>query len=118
MKLTEVIQQQFIASPSGHSVVNSRRPPKPRTPEDCPACRATLQPVRPPISTPLQPYSQLESPRGRRKRIATAGFACPNSDCRYYGITDNQIHVNTRSEHGSRVLPYTLPRYTKVYSRT
>ena len=26
-------------------------------------------------------------------RIATAGFACPNSDCLYYGITDDQIHA-------------------------
>ena len=26
-------------------------------------------------------------------RIATAGFARPNSVCRYYGIADNQIHA-------------------------
>jgi IS1 family transposase/transposase-like protein len=35
----------------------------------------------------------VKDPRGRKKRIATAGFACPNSNCRYYGITDEQIHA-------------------------
>ncbi len=70
----------------------SPRPLKPRTPDDCPACRAT-QPGQPPASTPLKPYSQVKSPRGRKKRIVTAGYACPNLDCLYYGITDDQIHA-------------------------
>ncbi len=68
------------------------RPLKPRTPDDCPACRAA-QPGLQPASTSLTPYSQTKSPRGRRKRIATAGYACPNPDCRYYSITDDQIHA-------------------------
>ncbi len=46
-----------------------------------------------PASTPLRPYSQVKSPRGplREKWIATAGFAVPNSDWLYFGITDDQI---------------------------
>jgi IS1 family transposase/transposase-like protein len=68
------------------------RPLKPRAPDDCPACRAT-QPGRPPASRPLQPYSQVKSHRGRKKRIATAGYACPNLDCPYFGITDDQTHA-------------------------
>ncbi len=70
------------------------RPLQPRTPDDCPACRAA-QPRLPPASTPLKPYSHVKDPRGplREKRIATAGYACPNSDCLYYGITDDQIHA-------------------------
>jgi IS1 family transposase len=68
------------------------RPLKPRTPDDCPACRAA-QPSLPPASTPLKPYSQVKGPRGRKKRIATTGYACPNPDCLYYGITDDQIHA-------------------------
>jgi IS1 family transposase len=39
------------------------------------------------------PYSQIKSPRGRRKQIVTAGYACPNPDCRYFGITDDKIHA-------------------------
>jgi len=66
---------------------------KPRTPDDCPACRVTPQPGRPPAPSTPKPYSQVKSPRGRRKRIATAGFACPNPDCPYCGITDDQIHA-------------------------
>ena len=66
------------------------RPLKPRAPDDCPACRVT-QPGRPPASPPLEPYSQVKSRRGRRKRIATAGYACPNSDCPCFGIIDDQI---------------------------
>ncbi len=71
----------------------SARPLKPRTPDDCPACRVTAQPGRLPASTPLKPYSQAKSPRGRKKRIATAGYACPNSDCLYYGVTDEHLHA-------------------------
>jgi transposase-like protein len=69
------------------------RPLKPRTPDDCPACHITTQSHLPPASTSLKPYSQLKSPRGRKKRVATAGFACPNSVCLYYGITDDHIHA-------------------------
>jgi IS1 family transposase/transposase-like protein len=68
------------------------RPLKPRTPDDYPACRAA-QPGLLPTPTPRKPYSQVKSPRGRKQRVATAGFACPNSDCLYYSITDDQIHA-------------------------
>jgi IS1 family transposase/transposase-like protein len=67
-------------------------PLKARTPDDCPACRAA-HPGRPPASILPKPYSQVKGPRGRRKRIATAGHACPNPNCPYFGITDDQIHA-------------------------
>ncbi len=81
------------ATPRAHPKPTPR-PLKPRTPDDCPACRAA-QPSPPPASTPLKPYSQVKDPRGplREKRIATAGYACPNSDCLYYGIPNDQIHA-------------------------
>jgi hypothetical protein len=71
----------------------SPRPLKPRTPDDCPACCVTPQPGLPPASTHLKPYSQVKSPRGRKQRIVTAGYACPNPDCLYRGNTDDQIHA-------------------------
>src|SRR6266852_6016873 len=46
------------------------RPLKPRTPDDCPACRVTSQLGLPPASTPLKPYSQVKDPRGRKKKLA------------------------------------------------
>ncbi len=72
----------------------SPRPLRPRSPDECPreACRA-IQPSLPRASTPLKPYSLVKSPRGRKKRIATAGFACPNPNCLYYGVTDEHIHA-------------------------
>src|SRR5258708_18865184 len=73
----------------------SPRPLKPRTPDDCPreACCRAIHPSLPPASTLLKPYSQVKSPRGRKKRIVTAGYACPNPECLYYGITDDHIHA-------------------------
>ena len=74
---------------------NAKRTPgplKPRTPDDCPACRAA-QPIRSPASTTPKPYSQVKSPRGHKKRLPTIGFGCPNPDCLYYGITDDQVHA-------------------------
>jgi len=81
------------AAPRAHpNVKPTPRPLKPRAPDDCPACRAA-QPGLSPASTSLKPYSQIKSPRGRRKQIVTAGYACPNPDCVYFGITDGQIHA-------------------------
>ncbi len=81
-----------LSAPSQGHPKPAPRPLKPRTPDDCPACRA-IQPDLPPTSAPLKPYSQVKDTRGRKKRIATAGHACPNPDCLYYGITDDQIHA-------------------------
>ena len=68
---------------------------KPRTPDDCPACRllaatpaATARPR--PL---LRPWRELKNRRGARKRIDTQGLACPNRTCLYYLITDAQIHA-------------------------
>jgi hypothetical protein len=30
---------------------------------------------------------------GRKKRISTEGYFCPNKSCEYYGITDERIHA-------------------------
>jgi hypothetical protein len=35
----------------------------------------------------------VKSHRGAPKRIPTAGFACPNQQCAYFGITDAHIHA-------------------------
>ena len=81
------------ATPRAHSNAKlTPRPLTPRPPDDCPACRGS-QPICSPSSTAPKPYTQVKSPRGRKKRIATAGYACPNPNCLYYGITDDQIHA-------------------------
>jgi transposase-like protein len=68
---------------------------KPRTPLDCPACRLCCAPssaVRP-APTPVRPWREVKSRRGAPKRVNTNGFACPNQQCPYSGITDAHIHA-------------------------
>jgi transposase-like protein len=68
---------------------------KPRTPLDCPACRlsSTLSSGAGPAPLPVRPWREVKSRRGATKRIDTAGFACPNQQCPYFGITDAHIHA-------------------------
>jgi len=70
---------------------------RPRTPEDCPECQAASQgaeegnTVRPVV----RPWSEVKSRRGRKKGLDTAGHACWNRACVYYGITDAKVHALT-----------------------
>jgi IS1 family transposase/transposase-like protein len=41
----------------------------------------------------VRPWSEVKSRRGAPKRIDTQGFACPNPQCAYCGITDAHIHA-------------------------
>jgi transposase-like protein len=68
---------------------------KPRTPLDCPACRpsSTLSSGVGSAAFPVHPWREVKSRRGVPKRINTQGFACPNHQCLYSGITDAHIHA-------------------------
>ena len=68
---------------------------KPRCPNDCPACRLASTPSLGGGPAPLhvRPWSEVKSRRGAPKRIHTDGFACPNQQCTYFGITDASIHA-------------------------
>jgi IS1 family transposase/transposase-like protein len=68
---------------------------KPRTPDDCPLCRLAATPSlgAGPVPSPLRPWREVKSRRGAPKRIDTEGFACPNPQCLYFGITDANIHA-------------------------
>src|SRR5258708_4610017 len=72
-----------------------RRLLKPCTPRDCPACRlfSTLSSVVEPAPSPVRPWREVKSRRGAPKRLNTEGFACPNRNCPYSGITDAHIHA-------------------------
>ena len=67
---------------------------KPRSPHDCPVCRLSSTPscVRP-APPPVRPWREVKSRRGAPKRVNTEGFACPNQQCPYSGITDAQVHA-------------------------
>ena len=66
---------------------------KPRSPDDCPACRLASTPLSAGGPAPVRPWREGKSRRGAPKRIPTEGFACPNPQCRYCGITDAHLHA-------------------------
>lgn len=66
---------------------------KPRSPKDCPHCCQGLSLESRPIQREVEPYPERKSTRGRKKEIPTAGFACLNPLCEYFGITDDQVHA-------------------------
>jgi hypothetical protein len=68
---------------------------KPRTPDDCHACRLASTPSPSAGSAPLaiRPWSEMKSRRGAPKRISTEGFACPNGQCSYFGNTNAGEHA-------------------------
>jgi IS1 family transposase/transposase-like protein len=68
---------------------------KPRTPLDCPACRlASISSSGGGSATAsVRPWCEVKSRRGAPKRVNTQGYACPNLQCPYFGITDAHIHA-------------------------
>jgi hypothetical protein len=68
---------------------------KPRPPTDCPACRQLAATATGKAASPTRvtPCREVKSRRGAPKRIDTQGFACPTPTCRYYRITDAQVHA-------------------------
>ena len=92
---------------------------KPRCPDDCPACRlaSTSSLGIGPVSAPVRPWHEVKSRRGAPKRIPTAGFACPNQQCTYFGITDASIHaerIQTFRCQACRTT-FTARRHTPLY---
>jgi IS1 family transposase/transposase-like protein len=68
---------------------------KPRCPDDCPACRLASTPSSAGGSAPapVRPWPEVKSRRGAPKQVNTEGFACPNQQCPYFGITDARVHA-------------------------
>jgi transposase-like protein/IS1 family transposase len=81
---------------------------KPRTPLDCPACRlaSTASSGGRPAPLPVRPWPEVKSRRGAPKQVNTEGFACPNPQCPYCGITDAHVHAlvgDGKHGHGERI---------------
>ena len=66
---------------------------KPRSPKDCPHCCEGLSLESRPVEREVEPYAERKSKRGRKQEICTAGYACLNPHCEYFGITDDQMHA-------------------------
>ncbi len=93
--LLDWFHRRSSSSRGGAKRTTVQRLLKPRSPDDCPACRLSctnscvvgLAPV------PVRPWCEVKSRRGAPKRVNTEDFACPNPKCPYFGITDAQIHA-------------------------
>jgi len=66
---------------------------KPKSPKDCPSCQSGIELAVLKPDLDVIPYSHRKSTRGRSKQITTQGFACPNPDCDYFGVTDQRLHA-------------------------
>jgi transposase-like protein len=62
------------------------------------------------------PYSQTKSPRGHKKLVATRGFAFPNSNCAYCGITDDTIHALVGYGRHNRIQRFKCQACRKVFT--
>ena len=87
---------------------------KPRSPGDCSACRLShsLSSRVEPAPPPVRPWGEVKSRRGAPKRVNTQGFACPNHQCPYFGITDAEIHAlvgDGKHGHAERIQTFRGP---------
>jgi hypothetical protein len=71
-----------------------------RTPEDCPDCsRTENKSSSVGQGREVRSWREVKSRRGAPKRVKTEGYACPNRDCEYCGITDDDMDEGS----GSRI---------------
>jgi hypothetical protein len=66
---------------------------KPRSPHDCPACCLAPTLLSAAGSMPVRLWCEVKSRRGAPKRVNTEGFACPNQQCPFFGMTDAHMHA-------------------------
>jgi hypothetical protein len=100
------------SSPGGVKRARLHRLLKPRCPDACPACRlsSTSSSGAGPGPAPVRPWREVKSRRGASKRIPTGGFACPNQQCMYCGITDAHVPALVGDgKHGQAECIQTLP---------
>jgi transposase-like protein len=88
---------------------------KPASPHDCMLCcgQVSLGVVK---QREVVPYSQTKSPRGRKKSIATRGYACPHPHCAFCGITDDAIHALVGYGHHNHIQRFRCQACRKVFT--
>ena len=73
-----------------------RRQLRPNTPQDCPWCAAHSTPVKPAkAAMRIRAWTEQKGVQGRKKRVSSAGYACPNAnaDCVYFQDSDEHRHA-------------------------
>ncbi len=112
------LHRQPSHSQAGRRRTTVQRLLKPRTPLDCPICRLSSSDVRP-VSALVRPWCEVKSRRGAPKRVNTEGYACPNQQCPYSGITDAHIHAlvgDGKHGHAERIQTFRGPACRTTFS--
>jgi hypothetical protein len=90
-----------LAAPSAPARLLRRcRRLHPRTPDACPLCRLLRdRPAPASRFPPVPPWREGRGRRGAPRRSPTQGYACRNPRCRYYAITEAQVHALVGDGH-------------------
>lgn len=84
-------QSVEVAIPAKEQVARGLRL---RSEADCPDCQSgPNQTGSAGQAKTVRPWREVKSRRGAPKRVKTEGWACPNRECEYYGITDETVHA-------------------------
>ena len=96
-----------------------RRRLKPRSADDCWRCKLGLHLKPKAKERQVTPWREMKGPAGRKKQSCSQGYACPNPDCKYQGITDAQVHAlvsNGWSGKGERIRQWKCQACQKRFS--
>ena len=85
--------RRFLKKKKGAAQPRKPRLMKPKSEQDCPFCMKGKG--RQELPKPEMPtaWSLRKGRGGPKKIISTQGYFCPNKECEYYGITDENIHA-------------------------
>ncbi len=79
----------------------------PKSPKDCVYCCRGLRLETPHLNRDVTPWCEVKSRCGRKKQYPTAGYACLNPACQYYGITDERHALVRHTLRGKdKDIPY------------
>lgn len=97
-----------LSNRGGASPTARKRQLHPHSPKECQACRAGHQAGKPPTVVVVDAWRKQSCGRGRPKLIETDGYACNNAACRYFNVTDGQVHalVGNGKHRGADVIQY------------
>ena len=71
-----------------------RRQLRPNTPQECALCAAHSTPVNQPnAAVRIRSWAEQKSVQGRKKRVSSEGYCCPNAVCVYFKVTDESKHA-------------------------
>jgi IS1 family transposase len=100
--LLRILRQQHRQATKKRKKKGKRRRWQPKSPKDCPACQEGVKLSLFRVQRRVRPWKEVKSRRGRKSTIPTPGYACPNRGCRYFGVTDAEIHALVGNGKGGK----------------